>query len=152
MSLYLIIDGYNVINKIPYLVNAQNLSMESARDKLFKTFQEYCDFSLVEGLIVYDGNQSARTVEDGNPAVIFSKSNECADTIIESLIYNMENKQDARVVTDDRVITNLVTGMGAFTMSVNLFEQELEKIKRAAPHKRHFVLNRQKRWRNFLDL
>ena len=152
MSLYLIIDGYNVINKIPYLVNAQNLSMESARDKLFKIFQEYCDFSLVEGLIVYDGNQSARTVEDGNPAVIFAKSNECADTIIESLIYNMENKQDARVVTDDRVITNLVTGMGAFTMSVNLFEQELEKIKHAAPHKRYFVLNRQKRWRNFLDL
>ena len=152
MSLYLIIDGYNVINKIPYLVNAQNFSMESARDKLFKIFQEYCDFSLVEGLIVYDGNQSARTVEDGNPAVIFTKSNECADTIIESLIYNMENKQDARVVTDDRVITNLVTGMGAFTMSVNLFEQELEKIKRAAPHKRYFVLNRQKRWRNFLDL
>ena len=152
MSLYLIIDGYNVINKIPYLVNAQNLSMESARDKLFKIFQEYCDFSLVEGLIVYDGNQSARTVEDGNPAVIFAKCNECADTIIESLIYNMENKQDARVVTDDRVISNLVTGMGAFTMSVNLFEQELEKIKHAAPHKRHFVLNRQKRWRNFLDL
>ena len=152
MSSYLIIDGYNVINKISYLVNAQNLSMESARDKLFKIFQEYCDFSLVEGLIVYDGNQSARTVEDGNPAVIFTKSDECADTIIESLIYNMENKQDARVVTDDRVITNLVTGMGAFTMSVNLFEQELEKIKYAAPHKRHFVLNRQKRWRNFLDL
>ena len=152
MSLYLIIDGYNVINKIPYLVNAQNLSMESARDKLFKIFQEYCDFSLVEGLIVDDGNQRARTVEDGNPAVIFTKSNECADTIIESLIYNMENKQDARVVTDDRVITNLVTGMGAFTMSVNLFEQELEKIKVTAPHKTHFVLNRQKRWRNFLDL
>jgi len=152
VSLYLIIDGYNVINKIPYLVNAQNLSMESARDKLFKIFQEYCDFSLVEGLIVYDGNQSARTVEDGNPAVIFAKCNECADTIIESLIYNMENKQDARVVTDDRVISNLVTGMGAFTMSVNLFECELEKIKVTAPHKRHLVLNRQKRWRNFLDL
>ena len=152
MSLYLIIDGYNVINKISYLVNAQSLSMESARDKLFKAFQKYCDFSLVEGLIVYDGNQNARTVEDGNPAVIFTKSNECADTIIESLIYNMENKQDARVVTDDRVITNLVTGMGAFTMSVNLFEQELEKIKVTAPHKTHFVLNRQKRWRNFLDL
>lgn len=152
MSLYLIIDGYNVINKIPYLVTAQNLSIESARDKLFKTFQRYCDFNSVEGLIVYDGNQGSRTIEDGNPAVIFAKKNECADTIIESLIYNMDNRQDARVVTDDRVISNLVTGMGAFTMSVNLFESELEKIKHTAPHKTHFVLNRQKRWRNFLDL
>ena len=152
MSLYLIIDGYNVIHKIPYLVNAQNLSIESARDKLFKTFQKYCDFNSIEGLIVYDGNQDSRTIEDGNPAVIFAKAGECADTIIESLIYNMDKKEDARVITDDRLIANMVTGMGAFTMSVNLFEQELEKIKVTAPHKTHFVLNRQKRWRNFLDL
>jgi len=51
-------------------------------------------------------------VEDGNPTVIYSKRGESADTVIESLVYKLKDRKEARVVTDDRVISNMVTGMG----------------------------------------
>jgi predicted RNA-binding protein with PIN domain len=86
--------------------------------------EAYCDYYNTEGIIVYDGNQKRRAIEEGNPMVIFSKSGEDADTVIEGLVYKLDDKARARVVTDDRVITNMVTGMGAFTMGALLFETE----------------------------
>ena len=121
MSSYLIIDGYNLIHKIPPLLQASRSSIDFARDELINMVGSYCDYYNTEGIIVYDGNQSKRTVEDGNPTVIYSKRGESADTVIESLVYKLKDKAVVRVVTDDRVISNMVTGMGAFTMHVMLF-------------------------------
>ncbi len=124
MSSYLIIDGYNLIYKIPPLLKASQKSIDFARDKLLNMVEAYCDYYSTEGIIVYDGNQNRRTIEEGNPMVIFAKSGEDADAVIEGIVYKLNDKALARVVTDDRVITNMVTGMGAFTMSALLFETE----------------------------
>ncbi len=124
MSSYLIIDGYNLIYKIPPLLEASRNSIDLARDELINIVGSYCDYYNAEGIIVYDGNQSKRTVEDGNPAVIYSKKGESADTVIESLVYKLKDRQEARVVTDDRVMSNMVSGMGALTMHVMLFYSE----------------------------
>lgn len=127
MSSYLIIDGYNLIHKISPLLKASYKSIDLARDELFSMVAAYCDHYNAEGVIVYDGNQKKRTVEEGNPTVIFSKGSESADTVIESFVYKLKDKAKARVVTDDRVITNMVTGMGAFTMHALLFEAEARR-------------------------
>ncbi len=124
MSSYLIIDGYNLIYKIHPLLKASYKSIDFARDKLLNMVEAFCDYYDTEGIIVYDGNRKRRAIEEGNPMVIFSASGEDADTVIEGLVYKLHNKSQARVVTDDRVVTSMVIGMGAFTMGALLFETE----------------------------
>ena len=126
MSSFLIIDGYNLINKWLPLLKAKQYSIESARDKLFYMLQAYCDFKDIKGIIVYDGSQSKRSVEDGNPTVIYSKKGESADTVIESLVYKSKDRENIRLITDDRIVTNMVTGMGAYASSAKVFELHVQ--------------------------
>jgi len=92
MSSYLIIDGYNLIYKIPALIKASHRSIEFARDKLIGMVGSYCDYYNAQGIIVYDGKQAKRTVEKGNPLVIFSKRGESADLVIESFVYKLKDR------------------------------------------------------------
>jgi len=133
-SYLILIDGYNLINQLPDLLKASGNSIDFARDRLLSMVEAYCDYNHAEGIIVYDGNQRNRTIEGHNPVIIFSKAGETADTVIESLIYKLDDKQKARVVTDDRQISNMIMGMGAFTMSTSSFGFEarlaIEAIRR----------------------
>jgi len=137
MSSYLIIDGYNIINRWPVLLEAKEKSIEFACSELFYVIQRYADAKELKAIIVYDGRGKERTVEDGNPTVIYSKKQETADTVIESLVYNAQSDFEEegskkktnfniRIVTDDRSITNMVLGMGATVVSTNIFASELE--------------------------
>jgi predicted RNA-binding protein with PIN domain len=136
MSLYLIIDGYNFINKSPALIKAKNRSIESAREQLFNIIQAYCDSTDTESAIIYDGSQSQRSEEGTNPKVIFARKNETADTVIESLVAtlfnhkvpNLNGNRQVRVVTDDRMVANMVIGMGASCISADMFRRELNSL------------------------
>ena len=123
-SYLVLIDGYNLINQLSDLLKASSKSIDFARDRLLAMVEAYCDYNHAEGIIVYDGNKPNQTVEGHNPVIMFSKAGESADTVIESLIYKLDDKQKARVVTDDRQISNMITGMGAFTMSTSSFGLE----------------------------
>jgi predicted RNA-binding protein with PIN domain len=123
-SYLILIDGYNLINQLPALVKAGRKSIDFARDQLLAMVEAYCDYNNAEGIIVYDGNQKDRSIEGHNPVIVFSKAGESADTVIESLIYKLDDKKKARVVTDDRQIANMITGMGAFSMSTGMFDVE----------------------------
>jgi predicted RNA-binding protein with PIN domain len=128
MSSYLIVDGYNIIAKLPSLVKAKRKSIEFARARLCELIEAYCDYNGAKGTIVFDGGQREQQEEGDNPKVIFSKKGESADTIIESLVYNCDDKINTRVVTDDRAIRNMVVGMGASCISINMFEDELKSV------------------------
>ena len=126
-SYHILIDGYNLINQIPSLAMASRKSIDHARDRLLTMVEAYCDYNNAKGIIVYDGNQAERTMEGENPILVFSKAGESADTVIESLIYKFEDKKLARVVTDDKAISNMIIGMGAFTMRASCFELEAKQ-------------------------
>ena len=123
-SYLVLIDGYNLINQLPDLLKASSKSIDFARDRLLAMVEAYCDYNHAEGIIVYDGNQRNQTIEGHNPVIIFSKAGESADTVIESLIYKLDDRQKARVVTDDRQVSNMIMGMGGFTVSTALFAIE----------------------------
>jgi predicted RNA-binding protein with PIN domain len=123
-SYLILIDGYNLINQLPEFLKASRNSIDFARDRLLATVQAYCDYNNAKGIIVYDGNKENRTTEGHNPIIVFSKAGESADTVIESFVYKLDDRTKARVVTDDRQIANMITGMGAFIMSTGLFDIE----------------------------
>jgi len=126
MFSYLIVDGYNIINKWPALIQAQNKNLEFARSRLFHLMQSYCDFTGMKGMIVYDGREKKRSVEKGNPTVIFSQGGESADSVVESFVYNIDEAASIRLVTDDRAMANMVIGMGASVVSTKIFKADLE--------------------------
>ncbi|NQT89837.1 MAG: NYN domain-containing protein [Candidatus Omnitrophica bacterium] len=124
----IIVDGYNLINKWPGLIEAADSSIEFARQRLFEQVQAYCDATGDEAIIVYDGSRNERTIEEGSPTVVFSMKGETADTVIEALATNMTDKGSIRVVTDDRVLGNFITGLNAFVISTQLFESEIKRV------------------------
>lgn len=126
-SFQVFIDGYNLIHQIPELKKALSKSIDSARDKLQQMVEAYCDYNNAKGFIVYDGTQSRRWEEGDNPILIYSKAGESADTVIESLVYKLDDRRKARVVTDDRQVSNMVFGMDAFTMSASSFAIEAKR-------------------------
>lgn len=145
MSSLLIVDGYNVIGKWPKLIKAKHKSIELARSELFNLIQAYCDHEGSEGVIIYDGRGKKRSIEKGNPAVVYSGKGESADTVIESMVYKLTDKSKVRVVTDDRAVANMVIGMGASIISTSIFETEVNEARsslRSFIEERERYLNR----------
>ncbi len=124
---WLIIDGYNVINKWPELIKAKHKSIEFAREKLNTLIQKYSDFKGIKATIVYDGKGNNREEMEGNPKIIYSKNKETADAVIESLAYNYDKPDEITVVTDDNIQRNFVIGAGAHCISADQFETELSE-------------------------
>jgi len=101
---------------------------------LFDMVQAYCDTTGCMALIAYDGSQKERSHYGTNPGVIFGRKSETADTVIESIVSKFTSRKastpqdygSVRVVTDDRMVANMVSGMGAFCISVNAFARDLD--------------------------
>lgn len=127
MMQYLIIDGYNIINKWPDLIRAKQKSMELAREKLNTIIQKYTDFKEIKVTIVYDGAGQERSRIEGNPEIIFSKNYESADAIIESLVYNYDNPEQILVATDDNNQRNFIIGAGAYYVSAEGLMSEVNE-------------------------
>lgn len=128
---YLIVDGYNILNKFPKLKRIIKSNFDLARDQLYKVIQGYCDRKDLKGIIVFDGKGEGEVITDSNPAVIFSKKGETADTVIESLVSKLIKDCQVTVVTDDRIHANFVTGLGAFILTSKLLRLELESSSRS---------------------
>jgi len=127
MYSWLIIDGYNIINKWGSLLKAKNESIEFARETLNTIIQKYSDYKDIKVTIVYDGKNPEREEISGSPNIIFSKRNETADTIIEFLVYNADNPAEITVATDDNIQRSLVMGAGAWFISAKELEAEVDE-------------------------
>ncbi len=126
MSTYLIIDGYNIINKWPELIKAKNQTIEFAREKLNTIIQKYADFKNTKTTIVYDGAGREREKIEGTPQIIYSKGTETADAVIEYIVKNYETPGDIIVATDDNVQRNFIVTAGAWYMSAQDLENEVK--------------------------
>ncbi|MBN1404976.1 MAG: NYN domain-containing protein [Candidatus Omnitrophica bacterium] len=122
---WLIIDGYNIINKWPGLIGAKHKSIGFAREKLNTIMQKYCDYKKTKVTIVYDGKGEEREVEKGNPEIIFSKTSETADSVIEYLAYNNKS-QGLTVATDDGVLRNFIITTGVDCVSAKNLMDEVD--------------------------
>lgn len=139
MHSWLIIDGYNIINKWPDLAKAKQKSIEFAREKLNTIIQKYSDFKEMDVTIVYDGKGTERELIKGNPSIIFSKSAETADAVIEYLVYNSDKSKGITVATDDNAQRNFVVCAGADCISA---EKLMNEVKQALAEMRKMLDNK----------
>ncbi|MBL7070559.1 MAG: NYN domain-containing protein [Candidatus Omnitrophica bacterium] len=113
-----IIDGYNVIHKIPELCAKLEESLESARDALVIEIQSWKRrYADSKAYIVFDGKNE--DIFDDLPTrilgidCVFTRSKESADDRIISMVRNAEAPSLITVISDDNQVRNGCRMQGA---------------------------------------
>lgn len=114
-------DGYNVINSWPELNSIKDYSYEGARSKLRDLLLNYAAFQGCKVILVFDAHMVKGSIEKkekmGNLTVVFTKSEETADSYIERIVNNIGRKSEVYVVTSDSLEQQLIFQRGANRIS-----------------------------------
>jgi predicted RNA-binding protein with PIN domain len=123
-----IVDGYNLIHKMPELAALVDLDLEHARDRLVTLLAGYAAARGVKVTVVFDGRGGQAGVPKplvGGVEVIYSRSPQDADQRIKAMIAGEKNPKSCTVVTSDNSIINHVRDYRAKTVSSAEFARVL---------------------------
>jgi len=150
MAVYLVVDGYNIINAWECLQKLKKESLEHARDRLLEYLAEYQIFQGEKVVVVFD----AHLVKGGGEIkekilgvdVIYTKEGEIADLVIESLVgYLTKQKHQVTVATSDGVEQSIILGQGAYRLSAReLWLRINGNIKEIKERKEHLETRQKK--------
>jgi len=122
---WLIIDGYNALHYIPEFRKYISGDIEEGRHQLIDLVSNYQGYHGGKVTLVFDAHKTARIAKDRsayrNIEIIFSRKNETADSVIEKMVYESDDKDSICVVTSDRVFRMTVFGMRVQVMTVEIF-------------------------------
>jgi predicted RNA-binding protein with PIN domain len=102
-----IIDGYNVIHKIPDIKELMESDLQSAREKFVFLLDNYFSTKKIQVYVVYDGCNDITTFNiHSTPRirVLFSKRNQKADILIKILADERKNKALTTIVSSDHEV------------------------------------------------
>ncbi len=126
MEKVLIVDGHSAIHATDWLLDIHTDHHESGREALVRELtqlQQMTDFYVV---IVFDGKGHTRGKQGGNEKealVMYSRTNETADRVIERIAVQQAQKHDVQVASNDRMVLDSCSVSGAHVMSItNLWE------------------------------
>jgi len=102
----ILVDGYNVIHKSPYLKNLLKRSVHQAQAKLISLVSNYCSLGKIEGCLIFDAYRrpSSDIEEEISPElkVVFTGKGKTADSYIEKFIFQRKLCYDyIYVITSD---------------------------------------------------
>jgi predicted RNA-binding protein with PIN domain len=124
MSLHFILDGYNLIKKIPEFSSKK---IRHAREDLIRLIEEkrLTGSKRNRVTVVFDGYSDDFSSKRQIPfEIIFAKD---ADEKIRDIIKKVDNPKEIVVITDDRQLQDSVRLLGAKVQNLESF---LEKLKR----------------------
>ncbi|MFH1478776.1 MAG: NYN domain-containing protein [Candidatus Omnitrophota bacterium] len=129
MPRYLVIDGYNAINKITFLKAKRESSLECSRNEFIRILQNFLyqkkTFSKV--FLVFDSKEEALGVcrhKYGNVEVLFANSYKDADKVIVDILRKVDKKDSVTVASDDNFVRNHAKVFICDTITI----KELENI------------------------
>ncbi|MDI3476689.1 MAG: uncharacterized protein PWQ59_214 [Thermoanaerobacterium sp.] len=127
--MYMVIDGYNIINNWQDLKLEAKSSLEDARQKLIDILLNFRGYTGFDIILVFDamyvkGSQQKHEYYSGLE-VVYTKEGESADSYIEGIIKDIIKKDKVVVVTSDWVLQQVVLGQGAIRMSARELYEEL---------------------------
>lgn len=123
---YLVVDGHSIIFSWPELRTLHQRDRAQARTLLQKQLQELHDTTSWRVTLVYDGTIGSQPPhEPRDIVVLYGQSNQTADSIIERLVGQVENRSQVTVVTADEAERQTVEALGAATASPEWLASEL---------------------------
>ncbi|MFH1621991.1 MAG: NYN domain-containing protein [Candidatus Omnitrophota bacterium] len=126
MALHFIVDGYNVINKVPFL---NRKKLRDARDALLSFIYINRPHGSINNKItvVFDGKEDVLNFKSNYDfPVVFAKK-ESADDHIKQIVENAPNPKTIIIVSDDKDIMLFCRSQGARILSVNDFIKKPNK-------------------------
>jgi predicted RNA-binding protein with PIN domain len=117
----ILVDGYSLLHQWPELAEGAARYSEAARDALVEMLTQYQDASGTPVTVFFDGIGSRRrrpqNQAQGAVEVIFSRSGQTADDLIERAAHRFQDFGEVLVVTDDLAERNIVGGFGGSVSS-----------------------------------
>ncbi len=125
---WLIIDGYNLLHKVPELARMLGTDIQGARHRLVRMIEETAHNMARQTTIVFDGREAGSdpALSSKYLEVFFSPGNLSADSVIERLVCKCQNPEKTLVVTSDHAEHDTVSSAGAYTMSSEEFMAKCE--------------------------
>ena len=122
MEKVLIVDGHSAIFSTPWLRELHNTNTDAGRDALIRELNDYQNLSDTYVVLVYDGKGKRIDREGGTEKeilILYSKTNQTADTIIERLAAKQSKKHQVQVASNDRMVLESCYASGALAMSID---------------------------------
>lgn len=120
-----VVDGYNLVYKLPELVQLLDSELERARHRLVEMLAQFAAMRNVDVTVVFDGRgvQFVRhgTYRQAGVEVTFSRSSQTADQAIINLLAHAENPRSWTVVSSDRSVALHARDYGAKSVSAESF-------------------------------
>jgi predicted RNA-binding protein with PIN domain len=136
MSLYYLIDGYNLMHKIPEL---EGLSLHQARENLLEIIKvnNLCGKNKVT--VVFDGRHDVVAPPHQTNFIVLFSEGESADNLIVRLVSKMNNPKSIRVVTDDKAIATCIRNLDAKHISTAGFLKRIKTKRHKANYNKHHL-------------
>jgi predicted RNA-binding protein with PIN domain len=146
----ILVDGYSLIHSWPELARGHARHSAAARDELIRRLRAYQDASGTPVTIFFDGKSGVSGTRsapsEGDVEVLYSRSGQTADEMIERTAHRLVPYGEVLAVTDDLAERETVQSLGGFTSSCWNFIQDVESaLAQQADEIRHH--NRQERRR-----
>jgi uncharacterized protein len=126
----ILVDGYSLLHSWPALAPGEPRHSAAARDELIHILQLYSDAVGTPVTVVFDGagrrGPPAPGEESGSVEVLFSRTGQTADQIIERVTHRMKPFGEVLAVTDDHAERDTVISLGGFASSCDTFIATLE--------------------------
>ena len=126
---YVIVDGYNFLFAIDELRRAAESDLARARDVLVRMACDYSAFHKCRSIVVFDAykrKDAAGSEEICGPVrVVYTKSNETADSYIEKTTHALAEGHTVRVVSSDLQEQLMILGCGGLRVSAREFYAEI---------------------------
>ncbi len=147
----ILIDGYNVIRRIPALAAAERVNLEAGRAALLSQLVARYRHTPHTVIVVFDGDGAVETSEPiarkMRGRIIFSRWSESADTVLKRIAAEeCARGSVVEVATDDMDVRHAVQGIGGDVAPVDELRRRLnappKSLERQARHRAYF----RKKW------
>jgi len=133
----ILVDGYSLLHSWPELAPGKPRYSMEARDELIRMLTLYRDAAGTPITVVFDGaGKSAGTEFSSTPEleILYSRSGQTADQIIERVAARMSGFGEVLAVTDDYAERDTVFYQGGLSSSCSNFIAAVEGVLREQEH------------------
>ncbi len=120
-----LVDGYSLLHAWPELAEGRPRYSAAARDELVQMLGQYADASGIPVTVVFDGSRPRggpqQSESHAGVEILFSRSGQTADQIIERVTHRMKPFGEALAITDDHAERDTVISLGGLAMSCDSF-------------------------------
>ena len=125
----ILVDGYSLLHSWTGLAPGAPRHSAAARDELVHILRLYSDAVGTPITVVFDGaghrGSNSPSESSASVEILFSRTRQTADQIIERVTHRMKPYGEVLVVTDDYAERDTVVSMGGFASSCENFIQRI---------------------------